>query len=73
MTSHNRLNDFLRRRTIRRLEAGQSHAEVARWLQVTQNLYRGYGINFIQVVLFPGSSSKVTTHNRHLYGAAPWN
>ncbi|GFV32110.1 hypothetical protein TNCV_1673991 [Trichonephila clavipes] len=37
MTSHNRLDDSLRWSAIGRLEAGQSQAEVARWVQVARN------------------------------------
>ncbi|GFY04154.1 hypothetical protein TNCV_1199321 [Trichonephila clavipes] len=36
MTSNNRLDDSLRCRFIGRLEAGQSQAEVVRWLQVSR-------------------------------------
>ncbi|GFX29327.1 hypothetical protein TNCV_3218611 [Trichonephila clavipes] len=45
MTSHNLLGDSLRWRTIGRLEAGQSQAEVALYLQVARKGSLTYGIN----------------------------
>ncbi|GFS99594.1 hypothetical protein TNCV_167221 [Trichonephila clavipes] len=57
-TSHNRLGDSLGWRAVRRLEGGQSQAEVARWLQVTQKWSPGYGINSKQIVLSPRRSPK---------------
>ncbi|GFU10128.1 hypothetical protein TNCV_3449221 [Trichonephila clavipes] len=50
MTSHNRLDDSLRWRDVDRLEAGQSQAEVARWLQMAQKWTPGCGINSKQML-----------------------
>ncbi|GFX18384.1 hypothetical protein TNCV_4306851 [Trichonephila clavipes] len=45
MTSDDRLDDSLRWRGFGRREAGQSHAEVARWLQVARKRSPGFGID----------------------------
>ncbi|GFV21417.1 transposable element Tcb2 transposase [Trichonephila clavipes] len=58
MTFHNGLDDSLRWKAAGRLEAGQSQAEVSRWLQVSRKWFPGYGINSKQVIS-PGTSAKV--------------
>ncbi|GFX28971.1 hypothetical protein TNCV_3030141 [Trichonephila clavipes] len=61
MTHRNRLDDFLRWRDVDKLEAGQSQAEVARWLQVARKWSLGYGINSKQVVPSSRRSAKAST------------
>ncbi|GFX99620.1 hypothetical protein TNCV_5026731 [Trichonephila clavipes] len=51
-------DDSLKWRAVASKEAGQAHAEVARWLQVTRNASLGYRINSKKVVLSPGRSVK---------------
>ncbi|GFW52750.1 hypothetical protein TNCV_2393301 [Trichonephila clavipes] len=51
MTSHNRLDDSLRWRTVDRFEASQCKAYVTRSLQVALKWYLDCGINSKQVVL----------------------
>ncbi|GFV43150.1 uncharacterized protein TNCV_1573961 [Trichonephila clavipes] len=66
-SSHNGLYDSLRWKAVDRLEANQSQADVARWLQVVQNMSRGHVVYSKQVVLSPGKSDKGTTEHRHLH------
>ncbi|GFS86451.1 hypothetical protein TNCV_513261 [Trichonephila clavipes] len=73
ITSHDHLDDSLKLRAIRRLEAGQSQVEGARWLQVARKWSSINGINSKQVVLSSGRSTKVTTEHQHLHRIAIWH
>ncbi|GFW32487.1 hypothetical protein TNCV_676461 [Trichonephila clavipes] len=72
MTYHNSLDHSLRWRAVGRLEAGQSQAEVARWLQVALKLSPGDGINSKQVALSPVSrmASQLTLSASHCRASA---
>ncbi|GFX01496.1 hypothetical protein TNCV_1864691 [Trichonephila clavipes] len=60
-------------RSIGRFEAGQSHVDVARWLQEARRWFPGYGINLQTRVLSPGRSTKIATKHRHLHRIATWH
>ncbi|GFV45810.1 hypothetical protein TNCV_2321701 [Trichonephila clavipes] len=72
MTSHNRLDDSLRWRTVGKLEAGQSQAKVVRWLQVARKRFFGYGINSKQVALLPGSDQSKCTRQSDSRRVLTW-